>query len=123
MNFLPPIHGVDAPRLLGEPLQQLRVGGVVRPHAVAERAEHDVLVVAEDDARADLAEASRSHRWRSGTGRSRRPAQSSFVDVAHALDGDVQRLNVAVDVGDDPEAHRLLPYSGKIEVTTSSMER
>ena len=86
-------------------------------HAVAERAEHDVLVVAEDHARAELAEAA-DHVVGEAELEDRVARAEQLVDIAHALDGDVQRLCVAVDVRDDPEAHGRIPYSGKIEVTT-----
>ena len=67
--------------------------------------QQDVLVVAEDVARATLAEHShdlvREAKLVHGVA-----GAEQFVDVAHAVERDTQSLVIAVDVGDDADLHR-----------------
>src|SRR5712675_2767218 len=87
---------------LGEPTEQwpvdLRPG--TRPHAG--RAEEDLLVIAQDGERVELAQPA-DHRIREAILVDAVAETQQRIDRAHGLEGPIEAIDVAMQVGDDAE--------------------
>ena len=89
-------------RLLGEPAEQwpVDVRPGTRPHAG--RAEEDLLVIAQDGERVELAQPA-DHRIREAVLVDAVAETRQRIDRAHGLQGPIEAVDVAVQVGDDTE--------------------
>src|ERR1700738_2684811 len=95
---------------LGEPTEQgpvdLRPG--TRPHAG--RAEEALLVIAQDGERVELAQPA-DHRVGEAILEDAVAETEQRLDRAHDLEGPIEPLDVAVEVGDDAELQQSLRFA------------